>query len=165
VFFRGIGEKENFAYRIKKDGSGRERVLDTPIADLHGVSPDGSWIVVNRLLPKSDKLPDTEAIPVGGGASRKICTAICSVKWAPDGRYLYVSVGRNLEAAKTGKTFAIPIPPGRQLPDLPDIGLGDAPLAGAQQIRLADLSPGADPATYAFTVTHWQSNLYRIPLH
>ncbi len=165
VIFRGIGEKESYACRIKKDGSGREWVFDTPIADLRGVSPDGSWIVAGRSQSKPEKLPDTEAIPVGGGASRKICTAICSVKWAPDGRYLYVSVGRNLEADKTGKTFAIPIPVGRQLPDFMDIGLGDAELAGAQQIRLANLAPGADPATYAFTVTHWQSNLYRIPLH
>jgi Tol biopolymer transport system component len=165
VIFRGFREKANFAYRIKEDGSGREQVFDTPIIDLRGVSPDGSWIVASPLLPKPDKLPDTDAIPVGGGASRKICTAACRVKWAPDGRYLYVSMGRNLEAGKNGKTFAIPIPPGRQLPDLPDIGLGDAELAGAQQIRLADLAPGADPGTYAFTVTHWQSNLYRIPLH
>jgi len=165
VIFRGFGENESFVYQVRKDGSGRKRILDAPVVDLRGVSPDGSWVVLSLPARESEKLPATQAIPVHGGNPRKICSANCEVKWAPDGRYLYISVGNNLEAAKTGRTLAIPIPPGRQLPDLPNIETVDEKSPGVRQIRVADLSPGSNPAIYAYTVTHWQSNLYRIPLH
>jgi Tol biopolymer transport system component len=164
VFFRGWGEKESYIYRFEVHGNARERVDDTPVVDLGGASPDGSWTIAGRRTPQG-RLPDTQAIPVHGGTVRKICTGFCGVQWAPDGRYLYVSTGKNMGSIKTGKTFAIPIPPGRQLPDLPAAGIGDGKLPGVREIPQSDLSPGPNPGTYAFYVTRSLSNLYRIPLH
>ena len=44
------------------------------------------------------------------------------------------------------------------------VGVRTTTLPGAQVIENAKMFPGADPFTYAFTETHLQRNLYRIPL-
>ena len=67
----------------------------------------------------------------------------------------------------TGKTYVIPVPSGRSLPDLPaeGIDLGAAVGPGAQIIENGSISPGRDPSTYVFTKTDLQRNVFRIPLH
>jgi hypothetical protein len=94
---------------------------------------------------------------VGGGPARKICAALCEPQWSPDGRFMYISFN--------AKTLVIPIPPGRQLPDLPAGGIGEATLPSMREIRQENMSPGADPSTYVFTEQRSLRNLFRIPLH
>ena len=68
----------------------------------------------------------------------------------------------------TGKTYAIPVPSGRTLPDLPPGGIGPGAAVGVPGARIIEhgsLSPGADPSIYVFTKTDLQRNLFRIPLH
>jgi eukaryotic-like serine/threonine-protein kinase len=164
IIFRNVGEKLNLVFGIKKDGSGRRRIFDRPILGLDAVSPDGAWILASSPKSGQDTSPNTFALPVQGGAPRTICTTYCTVRWSPNGRFFYVTLGGS-DSMSPGKTFAIPIPPGRQLPDLPPTGVGDGNLPGAQEIERADVFPGPDPSTYVFTETHVQRNLYRIPLH
>jgi hypothetical protein len=67
------------------------------------------------------------------------------------------------------RTFAIPVPAGKTLPDFPVGGITDLKQAGAlpgtRTIEEALVSPGSDPSTYVFTKTDSQRNLFRIPLH
>jgi hypothetical protein len=45
IFFRGLEGNSAFAYRIRADGTGLQKVFDRPIAGLSGISPDGQWLV------------------------------------------------------------------------------------------------------------------------
>jgi eukaryotic-like serine/threonine-protein kinase len=164
IIFRSLGEKENFLFQIRKDGSGRQRIFNRPIIDLNAVSPDGAWVVASLPKSEQDTSPNTYALPVQGGKPQIICFTDCQVRWSADGRFFYVSTGDE-ESNSSGRTFAIPLPPGRDLSGLPPIGRETTTLPGAQVIENGKVFPGPDPSTYAFTETHLQRNLYRIPLH
>lgn len=108
-----------------------------------------------------------DAYPVRGGAPVRICVGCRNVKWSPDGRYLYFSftgMGNSL----FGKTYGLPIPAGRHLPDLPPSGVKSeeeaAALPGVTVIDQGNISPGRDPSVYAFTKITAQRNLYRVPI-
>ena len=110
LVFRSVAEK-NALIRIKKDGTGRSRVTAATVLDKFGLSPDGKWVIAS-LAGRG-----TFAMPVDGGAPTRICAWACQSTWSSDGRWLYVAPGA------TGKTYAIPVPSGRSLPDLPAEGV------------------------------------------
>jgi Tol biopolymer transport system component len=157
LIFRRLGEKQNFLFRIQKDGSGLQQIFSMPVLGLLAVSPDGKWIMGGMAQPSLDRAPDTLALPVDGGPARKICAALCGAQWSPDGRFIYVRFN--------AKTLAIPIPRGRQLPDLPASGIGQAKLPGTREIPQEYVSPGPNPSTYVYTQQRSLRNLFRIPLH
>jgi eukaryotic-like serine/threonine-protein kinase len=157
LIFRGLGEKQNFAFRIHENGSGRRQIFSTSILAFEDVSPDGSWVIGAAPQVAPQPLPDTLALPVAGGTPRKICTALCAPRWSPDGRFFYVTMA--------GKTRILPIPPGHQLPDLPPNGISLHDPAGVREIDREYALPGPDPSTYVFTETRLERNLFRIPLH
>jgi len=156
LVFRSLAEN-NALVRIKKDGTGRERITTASVLDKFGVSPDGEWVIA--FLPGGA----TIAVPIHGGAARGICVARCFPTWSSDGRFLYV------EYPGAGKTLTIPVPAAKSLPDLPVAGIdtaaGVVALPGAWMIGGGSISPGPDPSTYVFTKTDLQRNLFRIPLH
>ena len=84
LIFRQQDKNANYLYRINRDGSGRERLLSTPILNKAGVSPDGEWVIVNRALTEADAAlasggdrAETVAVPLRGGAPRRICAFNC----------------------------------------------------------------------------------------
>ena len=169
LIFRQQDKNANYLYRINRDGSGRERLLSTPILNKAGVSPDGEWVIVNRALTEADaalassgERAETVAVPFRGGAPRRICAFNClpGSAWSPDGRLLYL-------AADQGRTAAIPVPPGQSLPDLPASGISSPAdaltLPGARVIE-PGVSPGPNPSTYVFLKTELRRNLFRIQL-
>ena len=163
LLFRMLEKNLNFLGRVNRDGSGLERILNTPILNKLSVSPDGEWIIVFAPLAgekaaSEAATPETVAVPVRGGARQKICSGRCPPIWSSDGRFLYVE-------NPPGKTLAIPVPAGRALPDLPAPGVGLVALPGARVIEQGNLFPGPDPATYVFQRTELRHNLFRIPLH
>jgi hypothetical protein len=110
------------------------------------------------------------AIPIHGGAVRKLCNSdYCRGWWSSDGQFFYLEIKKGNSTAFPGKTLAIPIPAGKSLPDFSaleiDAGGSDAQLPGARVIEHGSVSPGPDPSTYVFTKTDMQRNLFRIPLH
>jgi serine/threonine protein kinase len=155
LVFRSVAEK-NALIRIKKDGSGRSRVMANTVFNKFGLSPDGKWVIAQLAS-------GTFAVPVDGGAPTRICPRACPSTWSSDGRWLYVGA-----PVATGRTYAIPVPSGRSLPDLPADGIdptAEVGVPGARIIENGFISPGADPSTYVFTKTDLQRNLFRIPLH
>ena len=170
LVFRSLEEKTNVLVRIKKDGSGRERMTTAPVLDKFGVSPDGEWVIVFSPGAGVDAVSATLAVPIHGGAPRKICCAVppCLAGWSSDGKFFYVALDRGFRDLP-GKTLAIPVPAGKSLPDLPasgiDLAVERVKLPGARVIEQGSLSPGPDPSTYVFTKTDLQRNLFRIPLH
>lgn len=72
----------------------------------------------------NDALADVAemAIPINGGAAKRICSGFCVARWAPDGRFLYVTEHTSGFHAEK-KTVAIPVPAGKTLPELPASGI------------------------------------------
>jgi hypothetical protein len=169
LVFRSLEENTNVLVRIKKDGSGRERITTAPVLNKFGVSPDGEWVIVASPPVSENAVRAAIAVPIRGGTPRNICGAGCSAKWSSDGRFLYVTSAASASATSSGRTLVIPVPAGTSLPDLPASGIdptaGVAELPGIQVIEQGSLSPGPDPSTYVFTRTDLQRNLFRIPLH
>ena len=166
LVFRSLAEN-NVLVRIKKDGTGRERIAAASVLEKGGVSPDGEWVVVFSPGAGENAQPVTIAVPTHSGAPRKICVSGCPSGWSSDGRFFYVSIDGPVPSP--GRVLAIPVPAGTSLPDLPASGInmaaGGVQLPGARVIERASLSTGPDPSTYVFTKTDLQRNLFRIPLH
>ena len=172
IFFMRIEAGVRAVYRMREDGSGLQQIRpDAGDVALASVSPDGEWIALRSFAPSGEEggaLLPYDAYPVRGGARLRICQGCRNVKWSPDGRYLYFSfVGMGNETS-IGKTYALSIPSGRPLPDLPPSGVKSeeeaAALAGVTVIPHGNVSPGRDPSVYAFTKVTAQRNLYRIPI-
>ena len=79
LVFRSLEDKVNFLMRIGKDGSGLRRVIETPILNKFGVSPNGLWTAV--LAPGQGESTSyvTFAVPLRGGAPFSICNG-CAVR-------------------------------------------------------------------------------------
>ena len=169
LVFRSLEGTTNVLVRIKKDGSGRERMTTVPILEKYGVSPDGEWVIVRALGVGEDAVPATLAVPIRGGAPRKLCSDPCRAVWSSDGRFFYVRSAVSASATSAEKTLAIPVPVGKSLPDLPASGIdpaaGGGGLPGTRVIEQGAVSPGPDPSTYVFTKTDLHRNLFRIPVH
>lgn len=172
LFFVGFDGKTNQPYRMKEDGRGRQAVVPDALG-IQSVSPDGEWIAA-RSRRVSISVEDSGgrrlilAHSVRGGPAVKICEGCGRVKWSADGRSLYFSfVGMGVWT-ETGKTFALPIRPGKSLPDLPASGIRSeteaAALPGVRVIERGNISPGRDPSVYAFTMISAHRNLYRVPV-
>jgi dipeptidyl aminopeptidase/acylaminoacyl peptidase len=166
LIFRSLAEGNALA-RIKTDGTGFERIPTVSFLDKGDVSPDGEWVIVGAV-PATSGPPVAEAlaVPIRGGVPRTICRGdadTCTAGWSSDGKFFYVGSHTNR------RTFAIPVPAGRALPDFSVGGITDlkrdVALPGVQTIEEGLISPGSDPSTYVFTKTDSQRNLFRIPLH
>jgi eukaryotic-like serine/threonine-protein kinase len=165
LFFRQLDGKANYVARVQEDGSGLTHVLENKVVEIGSVSPDGEWVTVSDI----GSVPGNFAVSLRDHTQRKICAAACFVQWSADGKYMYVTrTGRSPEAEPAEGTYAIRIPHGVGLLDLPASGVdraSEAELAGIQSIPHGYLSPGPDPQTYAYTTAAFHGNLFRIPLH
>jgi Tol biopolymer transport system component len=169
LVFRAVEERTNMLVRIRKDGTGRERITTESILDKLGVSPDGEWVIINS--PGSGEYPIQAllAVPIHSGTSRMICRPGCQAGWSSDSKFFNVSIDGTAFATSLGKMLAIPVPAGKALPDMPasgiDVATGRVQLPGARVIEQLSLSTGPDSSTYVFTKKDSQRNLFRIPLH
>lgn len=163
ILFRLTEGNTHYLARMSRDGSGRSKVVPYPIGNVQSISPDRLWVVAFAPLP--DGSGPAIAVPAGGGDPRRLCH--CYVAWAPDGMFLYLALQRSSRTS-SGKTLAIPIPPGETLPDLPASGirgLSDAALfPGSRVVEGWAISPGPDPSVFAYVKTTVHRNLFRIPL-
>jgi dipeptidyl aminopeptidase/acylaminoacyl peptidase len=166
ILYRLSEGNTHYLAQMKRDGSGRSKVVPYAVGNIGFMSADRRWIttVSNTTAGVG---AGTLAIPVAGGAPRRICSG-CVVIWAPDGRYLYLSVQAGSRTSP-GKTRLVPLPPGEMLPKstnpLGMVGLDDpAAFPGSRLIDGYGISPGPDPAVFAYVKTTVHRNLFRIPL-
>ncbi|HUN71250.1 MAG TPA: winged helix-turn-helix domain-containing protein [Steroidobacteraceae bacterium] len=150
IFCRLLGNKMSYLYRIRDDGSARQRVFEFPILHLQSVSPTGRWAAVLAVI---DGQVSTAILGVGKDAFRWVRAGYWASRWSPDRRSLYVEEpGGTLPIALTGSAPP-PIP-------VPSAATGSEVLPH----RTAGFAPGPSPDTYAFTRTEWLRNIYRTPL-
>ncbi|MHB8656286.1 MAG: protein kinase domain-containing protein [Terriglobia bacterium] len=64
IFFRASEGQSNYLYRMKEDGSGREKVRPDPIIFFRNISPDGAWAICDVAVSGQDSITAREvAIP------------------------------------------------------------------------------------------------------
>ncbi|HVP45180.1 MAG TPA: protein kinase [Bryobacteraceae bacterium] len=165
IVFRASDGHANFAYRMKPDGSGRQRLLPDPIIGIFGISPDGAVLIVGKAVADEVLPAFMLAIPLNGGTPMRFCRH-CFARWTPDGRFLVLDWGgATLDSRR--RTFVIPLRDGKLLPPLPPNGIEDLDLTAFPGVHEVDAPAavfGPDLTTYAFTRTSVHRNLYRIPL-
>lgn len=166
LFLRTEGNR-NYLERSNPDGSHTSKVSPYPIADFQNVSPGRHWAIVNVAGTAESNTLGMMAIPLDGGAPRRICANFCTPTWSPDGKFLFVPVE---EPSRTdpGRSLAIPLGPGETLPDLPTGGIAPSAepslVRGAKSVAQGELIPGRDLEHYAWVNTTIHRNLYRISL-
>ncbi len=168
VFFMSSEGEQTFIYRMNQDGTGRRKVIPDPVVQMQTVSPDGQWVIVQIAFPGEDPPRGVVAISTSSTERIRLCRGVCGVRWALDGRSLFLSVpGVGLENAFGWATFIIPLPPGRLFPKLPSTGVAvereAAAILGAKRLEEYAL-PGANDGIYTFYRVTVHRNLFRIPL-
>src|SRR5712691_2783731 len=161
IFFRSAGS----VYRVRTDGTGTQKVFEQDILLMHGVSPDGRWIVAWALLPGGGPVA-VQAIPLDGGSPVAIFGR-GKVLWSPSGGSFSIPGGLNGFIPK-GRSYLIPLASGQALPRIPAGGFHSeqevAGLPGVRRIDEMGVVPGPSPDVYAFYRGNTQRNLYRIPI-
>jgi eukaryotic-like serine/threonine-protein kinase len=161
IFFRYTEGSSGFVYRVRPDGTGLRKALEQPVFFLTAVSPDGRWIEAWARNP-GNGLSAVQMFPLGG-ASPVVIGSNTHLQWSSGGDSLWISGG----AVADGRTYIVPLPPGKILPRIPPGGFSSeqeiARLPGAHMID-APGAPGPSRDVYAFERRTVQRNLYRIPI-
>ena len=163
LIFR-VGEGNlNFVYRMKQDGTARNKVVADPIFDLRSVSPDGRWVVAHANSPDAEHPYSVVAFSLDGGKPVQLCYSLCTGNWSTSGLFFY------LQSPPSGdlNTYMLPLPPGRSLPSSAPGGLGRAELLKSYQGNFAILQTvdsAISPSLYSYTKGSTRRNIYRIPL-
>jgi eukaryotic-like serine/threonine-protein kinase len=166
IYARETEGKQNYLYRMKEDGSERQKVYSTPIITGGRVTPDGRWIVVIVPSGNEDHPIEVGTIPTAGGSFRPICD-ICGFTWSPDGKYFIVG-GFEATMESTEKTFVVPLKNSGDFPPVPPAGWKSEQdinkLPGVSVIEHREIEDLLDCGTYAYTQQSVHRNLYRIPI-
>jgi eukaryotic-like serine/threonine-protein kinase len=161
IFFRRPEAPSWFVYRVRPDGTDLQRVLEQPVLILMNVSPDGRWLEAWAQL-SGQRQAAAQMYPLSGGAPILV-GANTRLRWSVRGDRLWISGG----AVPDGRTYVVPMEPGRILPRVPLGGFESeqeiAGLAGAAMLDTTG-APGPSPEVYAFERRTIQRNLYKIPI-
>ena len=154
-------------HRVQPDGTGLQKVIGDGALHRGSLSPDGRWLPVRLIGPMGYF---SEMYSLDGGAPIPIAPAGAVdiyLTWSPDGQWIFISVSESVNSDR-GRTFAVPLPPGKMLPGIPPEGFHSeaqiAALEGAYRIDSIDMTPGPVPGEYAFVRETLLRNLYRIPM-
>ena len=148
-------------YRVGPDGTVPRKMNLGPGGDPKNISPHGDWWL-SGFAP-------VIALPTQGGPPIRICN-FCGVAWGPGDKFLYLRF-RDIGEMGGGRTIVIGLPPGKDLPKLPEAGLISAADVKALNVvaeidmkGMTIFAPGPNPSIYAYVRTSVQRNLFRIPL-
>ncbi len=165
IIFRSSEGKKNYLYRMREDGSAREKISDRAIEALGQLSPDGKQIVVWAPGSREDA-PNVHLLqPLDGGPAVEICDQ-CIATWSPEGKYFLLHLSGM--AGESPRTYVIPLRRGSMIPVLGPTGAKSADdlknVPGLRTIDQAFVVPGPDLASYAFIKISVHKNLFRVPL-
>jgi eukaryotic-like serine/threonine-protein kinase len=164
IVFRSLEGRANFLERINRDGTGHARILNSPIIQPGGMSPDGQWAIAQVASVSAEGTWEAVAVPIHGGPVRRLCLGFCSAAWSPDARALALNI---LIGPSAGETLILPLAPGQAFPAFPADGSAAIPvwanLPGVRKVDRFFVVPGSD-GTYVFTKTDDVRNLFRIPV-
>jgi Tol biopolymer transport system component/tRNA A-37 threonylcarbamoyl transferase component Bud32 len=162
VFFRATEGAQNFVYRMKGDGSSRQKAFPEPILELSAISPDGKWVIAWTAV-EGGNIANVMAHSTVGLPAVNICQGYCTASWSPDGKIFEIQ----MLVMGGATTVFVPVQPPGSLPPLPAQGVDSR--ADVERIKggkITDRGEIAGPILGLFAgireVVH--RNLYRIPL-
>jgi eukaryotic-like serine/threonine-protein kinase len=161
IYFRATEGSKNYLYRMKMDGSGRERVIANSILDFMTLRPDGAWAVMSVEQKNEDTPAVMQMYPLQEARQPITVCSYCSPGFSWDSKTMFLppeshsistyEVNTNAfiaAASKNGLVLAKDIP-------------------GAKLVRNSGdrhITPGPQPGTYAFTKESGKRNIYRVPV-
>jgi len=162
IVFRAIEGDTNFLYRVRANGSDRQKISSRPVLDAFAVSPDGRWFVVAAPAPDRERVARVVAFSVDGSTTVTLCETYCSLTWDTSGKFVYLSFALMHEG-----TYLLPVLHDTGLPKLPRTGIAvnddlKHATTAAEIPQVVESAVG--PTLYAFTRQSTRRNLYRIPL-
>ncbi len=162
LVYRAGEQDRSYVYRMKTDGTGREKIGTDPILDLMDVSPDGRWLIATSAPANPKDGFATLAIPISGGLPITLCRGFCGANWDPSGKNIFLYFEGLYEGS-----FILPVVRDTGLPKLPAEGF--ASLEDLKKSKPLGQVPrpvfSAVSATAYVTVGHnTRRNLFRIPL-
>jgi DNA-binding winged helix-turn-helix (wHTH) protein/Tol biopolymer transport system component len=161
IYFLVTEDDQEYLYRVGSNEMAPQKISPEPMEDFKGISPSGDWWLsgFNPVV----------AHPANGGSSVPLCN-FCAPGWGADGRFIYVRF-REAGEAGGGRTMAIDLPVGKELPTLRPYGLNSVndlkTLNVAADFDMREVkifAPGNDPSVFAYVRTTVQRNLFSIPL-
>jgi hypothetical protein len=109
------------------------------------------------------------AVPLRGGTPTQLCIG-CFADWAPDGKWIYISVGEG-QTLSAFTYLAVPSgsaqAPPQGVPAMLQAAASGTLTSGTRliQVQSFQIGFGTDPSVFAFAKRDVQRNLFRIPLH
>ncbi|HTS51142.1 MAG TPA: protein kinase [Bryobacteraceae bacterium] len=170
VLFRLTENNAFYLGAMTRDGARRRKVLPLRFMSFGRLSPDRRFIAAGAALSGDPYLkePGQVFVALDGSAATRFCDNACTAVWSPDGRYFYIEVIPASRENPTGRTLAIPIPPGESLPPIPPAAVHNlaewAKVPGVKIVDHNDIAPSSNPSTYAYIQSSVHANLFRIPL-
>jgi hypothetical protein len=167
LFFQSTENGHSYLYRRALDGAQRTKITPNPVTRFETISANGQWVVAEAPVDSETGTRGVVAYPVNGGAAKRICHNLCSVRWTGDGKFLYLGLPAGGDVSANYKTFIIPLRHGESFPDLPPTGIkSDSDLARLNGVKVInDLArPGPDVSLYAFDRLTEHRNIFRIPI-
>lgn len=181
IYFLHKTPTHRFVHRLRApDYNVDELVTSTPVRYIHGVSPDGHWVVVVMEVPSGGGLQQA-AFSTRGKPMRVICR-FCGggagparilapgISWTRDNRAMLISAQFVAPAGAFGPdyTILIPVRPGASLPDLPEGGISSVDdylkMPGVRRIAKLNVLPGATREQLFTYEPMTIRNLYRVQL-
>jgi len=164
LVFRATEGGANFLYRMKTDGSARQKISPERILDIYAISPDGRWVIADTPGSGDEEhitLGTTKAFAVDGTATVPLCTGYCLVSWDTSGGFVYFRFPQVKEGS-----YVLPAMRDSGLPSIPPAitGIEDIPNLKAITAIPWEVESAVNPSVYAYTRLNTRRNLYRISL-
>ena len=163
LVFRATEGGANFLYRMKADGSARQKISPERILDIYAISPDGRWVIADTPGSGDEEhitLGITKAFAVDGTATVPLCIGYCLVSWDTSGGFVYF----RFPDVKEG-SFALPVMRDSGLPRIPPAATR-IDITNLKEIIAIpwEVESAVNPSVYAYTRLNTRRNLYRISL-
>jgi serine/threonine protein kinase len=162
LIFRAIESGSNFLYRMKADGSGRQKISAQRIFDLKAVSPDGRWVIASTPVAGEERTAGSAAFAVDGRATLPLCPGYCFATWNTAGTVMFLYFPSLFKG-----TYPMAVNHDTGLPTLPPSGvmrLADLANAKTAAVIPREVDSIVSSSVYAYTLENARRNLYRIPL-
>jgi DNA-binding winged helix-turn-helix (wHTH) protein/Tol biopolymer transport system component len=164
LVFRATEGGANFLYRMKIDGSARQKISPERILDSYAISPDGRWVMAETPGSGDDEhitLGATKAFALDGTATVTLCTGYCLASWDTSGGFVYFIFPRVKDGA-----YALPVMRDSGLPRIPPSATSIEDITSRKAITVIpwEVESAVNPTIYAYTRLNTRRNLYRISL-
>jgi DNA-binding winged helix-turn-helix (wHTH) protein/Tol biopolymer transport system component len=164
LVFRATEGGANFLYRMKTDGSARQKISPERILDSYSISPDGRWVIAETPGYGDDEhitLGTTKAFAINGTATVTLCSGYCLASWDTSGRFVYFT----FPDVKKG-SYTLPVMRDSGLPRVSPSATSIEDITNQKAITAIpwEVESAVNPSVYAYTRLNTRRNLYRIQL-